>query len=124
MVDDEPDVLELIGDILSAAGHRVQGVPGGREALAAVAGEPPDLVITDLLMPGMNGLTVIREVLQRLPGTAIIAISGGDRRGGLKFLSVARTFGKVLTLDKPFHQRELLGLVRAALAPTGPGADQ
>jgi DNA-binding NtrC family response regulator len=114
VVDDDASVREILEEILSAAGHRVRSATDGADALTVLDRERPDLVITDLLMPHLNGLGLIAEIQKRFPGLSIIAISGGDRTGGFKFLSVARTYG-VLTLDKPFRRTQLLAVVGQAL---------
>ena len=115
VVDDDPAVREMLTDILSAEGHRIAEAGDGQEALVAIRRAPPDLVVTDLLMPTMGGLKLIGEIQKNHPAVRIIAISGGARGMGMNFLSVARTYG-VRTLNKPFHRRELLEAVGQTLS--------
>ncbi len=69
VVDDEPDLLELIHYNLTKAGYDVACVLSGEEALAHVRSSPPDLIVLDVLLPGLDGLEVCK-VLRRNPTTA------------------------------------------------------
>ena len=62
LVDDDPDLLKLIGLRLSAAGHKVQAVESGERALAAISAARPRLVITDLRMGGMDGMALFEAI--------------------------------------------------------------
>ena len=73
VVEDEADIRELVSYNLTKAGYQVTGVVTGEEALAAVETDPPDLVVLDLMLPGMDGLTVCRR-LKKDPKTASIPI--------------------------------------------------
>lgn len=80
IVDDEPDILDMIGDLMGSgdAVVEVAKAQSGVEALLAIGGRKPDLLILDLLMPGMNGYVVCRK-LKSNPDTRsirIVAISG------------------------------------------------
>ncbi len=87
VVDDEPDQRFLLRRIFERAGHQVADACNGAEALKAVQESPPDLVVTDVMMPVMDGVELIRR-LRGAPATAgipILAASGdchlADRRG-------------------------------------------
>ena len=83
VVDDEPDVRFILRRILEGAGHRVTEVQHGAAALEAVAAAPPDLVVTDMMMPVMGGAELIRR-LRAEPLTAtipILAVSGDPHLG-------------------------------------------
>jgi two-component system sensor histidine kinase/response regulator len=78
VVEDDADAREILGRILSAAGHTVESAPNGREALTALLTHTPDLVLLDLLMPEMNGvglLQVLRSYL-RLQVLPVVVITG------------------------------------------------
>jgi CheY-like chemotaxis protein len=78
IVDDDVDGLEALCAYLTKAGHTVECVPNGKEALSAVISRPPDLVILDLFMPEMDGanfLEVIRSYL-RLQSLPVVVITG------------------------------------------------
>ena len=115
VADDALFMRELLQDILSEAGHVVETANDGLEAAAIVARSAPDLLITDILMPGKGGLKLIGELRAQGCEVPIIAISGGGKDGKLKFLKTAETFPNVRGLDKPFGQQELLDAVAAAL---------
>lgn len=76
VIDDEPEVLEMLGALLVRAGHHVTQAPGPREGLAKLATATFDVVLTDLGMPGMTGWEVAREVKARCPGVAVGLITG------------------------------------------------
>ena len=65
VVDDEPLVRDLLVQFLSLRGYRALGVKDGAEALSMVEHTPPDLILLDLLMPGMDGVEVLRQLRQR-----------------------------------------------------------
>jgi len=107
-VDDDNVISTLSKRVLAKAGHTVFLATTGREALAILKSVAPDLVITDLVMPDMDGLELIRTLLLSSPALKIIAISG-EFQG--EFLRVAEAFGAKASLQKPFDPLELLRLV-------------
>jgi len=120
VIDDEESVRTMIREMLSRDGHTVTEADDGDAGLEAFRRQPADLVITDILMPNKGGLVAIKELRASRPTAKIIAISGGGRTGRMNFLSTARTFPGVLTLQKPFRKSELLKLVDQALAAPEP----
>src|SRR5262249_54359530 len=76
VVDDEPAVGEVLGDMLVSGGHQVTVVGSGQDALARLAVGAFDLVLTDLAMPGMNGWEVARAVKRASPHARVILVSG------------------------------------------------
>lgn len=115
VVDDDATIRQMVVEVLNATGHQVAVAADGASGLDAFRRAPPDVVITDLVMPGMGGLKLIAELQRIAPSARIVAISGGDATLGLNFLSAARTYG-VETLNKPFRPQELLGAVQKSLA--------
>jgi two-component system cell cycle sensor histidine kinase/response regulator CckA len=112
VVEDDTTVRELTGRILENGGYTILTAGSAEKALEILAnGGPVDLMITDMVMPGMNGMELSQEALQTRPDLPILFISGytddpGIRLGvpdGLPFLS------------KPFHPNELLSKVRDLL---------
>jgi len=117
LVDDSQDFRENFGFLLEDQGYAVTLAATGRAALAAFSTSGFDLVITDIIMPDMEGLETIRELRKLKSDIAIIAISGGGRISPEQYLITARLMGVQKTLPKPFSfttlnqaVRELLGL--------------
>lgn len=111
IIDDEKMMREVLRDTLEGAGYRVLEADDGVQGVELFCRHCPDLVITDILMPNKGGLHVIAEVRKLHPGAKIVAMSGGGRDGKLNFLSTARTFPGVMTLNKPCPRKELLAAV-------------
>jgi DNA-binding response OmpR family regulator len=111
VVDDDASLRDLVCDYLAANGYAVAGVGDGIAFRASLAGDPPDLVVLDLMLPGDDGLTLLRELRSRGGPRVIIASARGDE--------VDRVVGLELGADdylaKPFGPRELLARVRAVL---------
>jgi PAS domain S-box-containing protein len=76
VVDDEPAILELVKDILNPAGYLVNTAANGREALAAIQAHPYDLVLTDMIMPGMGGMELVQYLRLHHPETLVIVFTG------------------------------------------------
>lgn len=115
IVDDESPVRELLRDILEEANHTVFEAENGETGLKRALMIRPDLIITDILMPKVGGLTLIGEVREAYPRSKIIAISGGGKNGQLNFLKTALTFPGVRILNKPFTPEELLSIASELL---------
>jgi len=115
VIDDDPAMRRAASRVLKAAGHSVTAYEDGRRAVRHIEQEPPDLLITDIFMPEMEGLETIRELRKSRPELPIIAISGSAPEGA-DYLSFAEKFGAVASLRKPFRPAELLALVSRVLA--------
>ena len=114
VVDDEPDILELVQYNLSKDNYDVMGVASGEEALAQVHATPPDLIVLDLMLPGVDGLEVCR-VLKRDTRTAAIPIVMLTARGEEADMVAGLELGADDYLTKPFSPRVLLARIRAVL---------
>jgi CheY-like chemotaxis protein len=117
LVDDDEYVRRPVRANLENAGHSVDEVANGREAVAAYLHEPYDVVVTDLIMPEQEGLETIMQLRQHDPAVRVIAISGGGRVNATNYLNVARSLGAQKTLTKPFTTDELLEAIQVVLAP-------
>ena len=113
LVDDEEVIRTLSKRVLTKAGHTVFLASTGREALAMFESAAPHIVITDLVMPDMEGLELIRALRKSFPSLKIIAISGKFQG---QFLKVAEAFGVKATLQKPFDPAQLLEVVNRVAA--------
>jgi CheY-like chemotaxis protein len=111
VVDDEADVREVLADLLLSHGHSVTLAGGGQEALACLARDPFDLVITDLGMPDVNGWDVARAVKSGRRGLPVLLLTGWAD-------AVEAGVGRVdAVIKKPFDMTKLAAAVSAALGP-------
>jgi DNA-binding response OmpR family regulator len=111
VVDDDPTVAEVVARYLVRDGHSVECVADGRQALQAALDDPPDLVVLDLMLPGMDGLEVCRRLRERSPVPIVMLTALGaetDRLVGLET-------GADDYVTKPFSPRELALRVRSVL---------
>ncbi len=102
VIEDEPLLRQMIGIALSKANYVVVECEDGRKGIEAHEKQPVDLVITDLIMPEMEGIETIRCLRKLSPTLPIIAISGGGRVTPESYLSIARRMGATKVLAKPF----------------------
>lgn len=114
VVDDEPTIVELIRDTLSSEGYETAGALTGEEALQIMERNPPDLVILDLMLPGMDGYEVCRQMqrdtrLSQVPVIMLTALSG------TKDMVAGYEKGADDYIAKPFDADELVVRVRAQL---------
>jgi len=114
VVDDEREIRELLDYNLRKEGYRVTCVSTGEEALAAVRGRRPDLVILDLMLPGVDGLEVCR-ILQADASTRAVPIVMLTAKGGEADIVTGLELGSADYVTKPFSPRVLLARVRAVL---------
>jgi CheY-like chemotaxis protein len=115
VVDDDPDILDAVCDILQGEGYRVDRARHGLEALDRVAAERPDLVLLDLMMPVMDGegfARTLRERGERAIPTVVISADGNPLR--------AKAVGAQGFLAKPFDIDALLSEVAALAGRPGP----
>ncbi len=112
LVDDDESLRRVTEKQLTAAGHEVVAVEGGREALEVFDPRVVDLVLTDLQMPGMDGLTLLAELKRRDPDAAVVVITAyGTVEGAVRAMKT----GAVDFLEKPFRKETLLLTVEKAL---------
>lgn len=111
VVDDEPTVRELVCAVLDGAGHETVGASSGGEALEAIAGGGFNLVVTDVVMPGLDGFELLGRVQESNPGLPVLLVTGAvDRRHALTGAQ-----GASGVLYKPFTHTELREAVARAL---------
>src|SRR5439155_12860008 len=108
VVDDEPDVRAIVRDLLELEGHEVTIAANAEEALA-YAGEPPDLLLTDVVMPGMRGTELARRFGERHPGVGVVLMSSHVDDEDVSEHLAFGTF-----LGKPFSGDQLLAALAAA----------
>ena len=108
VVDDEQFVRDLLVKILQRKGHEVRGMADGQSALDALALEPWDLVLSDVVMPGIDGFDLLRRVKSGWPGVKVIVLTGFARRQSIHDFLL---YGADEYLAKPFQVHELLAAV-------------
>ncbi len=120
LVDDDDLSRGAVHKMLERTGYVVHSTGIGQEALDHYRRQRSDLVITDLIMPDLDGLEIIQQLRRIDPAVRVLAISGGGRVDAEEYLSVARKFGAVEVLPKPFTGQELKQAVEKALGPAVP----
>ena len=113
VVDDEPTIAEVVSRYLERAGYRTQVAADGVEALAAVASDRPDLVVLDLMLPGIDGLEVMRRMREQ--GSDRIATILLTAKGEESDRVVGLRLGADDYVVKPFSPAELVARVDAVL---------
>ncbi len=113
LIEDQSFTAAIIETVLKNAGHIVTVAKDGEAGLAAFAAARPDIVITDIVLPKMDGLDVIRAIQTQAPGFPVIALTGGGNTGTYSYLDKAREIGALEAFRKPVTAEQLLdGLKR------------
>jgi CheY-like chemotaxis protein len=117
LVEDSPEVSMTVREILVGAGHTVASVGNGKEALVKLKERAYDLIVSDIWMPEMDGIALLKEVRGAGNRVPVIVISGGAPNAPLTYTApLAATFGANEVIYKPFEKDELLNAVSAVLA--------
>ena len=126
LIDDDALVRSAIRRVLEPAGHSVIDASRGRAAMVRLDERGIDFIVTDLLMPEVEGREVLTAARQRSPALPVVVMSGGfpPERGGVggggaDYLRMARQLGATRTLAKPFERTDLLQAVAACLSKCG-----
>ncbi len=114
VVEDDDDIRELVSYNLLKEGYQVAGVASGEDALAAVAAKPPDLVLLDLMLPGVDGLSVCRR-LKGDPATEPLPVVMLTAKGEEADIVAGLNLGADDYVTKPFSPKVLLARVQAVL---------
>ena len=112
VVDDEPDIRELIKDILDDEGYQVTTAENGETARLALSQHQPDLILLDIWMPDIDGITLLNEFKQQYPNLTIVMMSG---HGTIETAVEATRLGACDFIEKPLSTAKLLRGVEAAL---------
>ena len=116
IADDNRQISGWLRAVLEAEGYRVSEAGDGREAMAFIEREGPDLMILDMYLPVQDGLETILLLQQMQSPVKILAISG-QPLPGYDILKIAKAFGAHGVLEKPFSQESLLQQILALLSP-------
>jgi len=122
IIDDEEDIRIVLKEIFVRAGFDVAVASGGSEGLDLIRETGADLVITDIIMPGIDGVQTAYDIRMEFPQTKIIVMSGGGNTAPLdyepgaisttSYLASAEAVGADLTFTKPFDRKELIEAAR------------
>ncbi len=115
LIDDDDDLRTMLRRVLTLSGHTVVEARNGEEGLALFPQAAADLVITDIVMPGKEGLEVLMALRKKHPPVKIIAISGGGRGDATDYLHLAKQMGAARVLSKPFSNDALMSAIAAVL---------
>lgn len=116
LIDDDEPLRRALALTLERSGYEVKPAGNGRIALDLIATWTPDLVITDIIMPEMEGIQTILALRKTNPALPIIAMSGGGRLKAESHLGLAKRLGAKVVLSKPFLPSEFLEAVAQTLA--------
>ena len=112
LIEDEDSVRAMLRKVLETDGHDVLEAANGEQALQLEENGPVDLVVTDIIMPQMDGFGAIHLLRKRDPDIAILAVTGGTA----DYLKAAKDKGACQVLQKPFDNQTLLDTVSSLLA--------
>ncbi len=108
VVDDEEYVLDLLNRVLERQGYAVRAVDNGIDALEMLGEEPADIVITDVVMPDMDGFELLRKVKEVYPDTRVIVLTAYARKLNISDFLL---YGADEYIAKPFQVQELLTIL-------------
>ncbi len=111
MVDDEPDVVKAIVSRLKGEGYEVITASGGKEALDKVRSQRPDLMLLDIIMPGMDGIEVLQQLKEIDPDLPVVIITAHPSLEPKDILK----YGASGYIKKPFESEELKGAIKEGL---------
>jgi len=111
VIDDDPMIRDTLSKVLSKSGHDVLTAVDGDQGMMVFRTENPNVVITDILMPGQEGIETILQIKRERPEIKVIAMSGGGWITNLSLLHTAQLLGADTIIKKPFDAEELLTCV-------------
>jgi CheY-like chemotaxis protein len=121
VIDDDASIRLSLSYLLRAKGYDTSLAENGAEGFVRFIADRPDIVISDMIMPGQEGTRTIRKIRACDEAVPIIAISGSSRGGPAGFLKQARAAGASHCLEKPFETGELLALLDGLAAAAANG---
>ncbi len=111
IIDDDPEMLEMLSQMLERGGHDPVTAPDGEAGTRLFRQEKIDLIITDMVMPEKDGMETIMELKSDFPHVKIIALSGGAKIGPYSYLMMAKRLGADRIFSKPVKRKELLAAI-------------
>ena len=119
VIDDDAALLRSFENVLEAYGIPIATARNGPDGLAVFRWALPAVVLTDIIMPDLDGVSAIMEMRRERPGVKIIAMSGSGRIGKSDFLTIAKKLGADAVVYKPLNVVELVMLIRTFLRAGG-----
>jgi len=117
LVEDSPEVSMTVREILETAGHTIEDAPSGKEAIKLLQGGKFDAIVSDIWMPGMDGIALLKEIRGSGNDIPVVVISGGAPNAPLTYTApLAATFGANVVVYKPFETTELLKAIDTVLS--------
>jgi DNA-binding NtrC family response regulator len=116
VIDDQEPIRRVVRRALEQDGHEVFDASDGEIGMEILESQSFEVVITDIFMPGQDGIVTLRQIRKRFPDVKVIVISGGDSTGIMDLRQDAELLGAVKSLQKPFNAREIMDVVRSVLA--------
>ena len=120
VIDDDEAIKKVFEQFLIHLNHRVETASDGKEGLAKMKADAPDLIITDIMMPEMDGLELVQAIRNYDPTLPVIAISGGMQTSAMNFLPLAKRFGACEVFEKPVTLTKLEAAVDKLLSISDP----
>lgn len=116
IIDDSSEFRAVFKEVLQKSGYNVIEASNGQEGIELYRRTPTDIVITDLIMPGKEGLQTIMDLNREFPGVKIIAMSGGGFESPCTYLEGAKFIGGVkYTFSKPFAMGAMIDAINELL---------
>lgn len=117
LVEDSPEVSLAVREILASVGHTIEDAASGKEALKALKASTFDVIVSDIWMPEMDGIALLKEIRGAGNDIPVVVISGGAPNAPLTYTApLAATFGANMVVYKPFEKAELLKAIETVLA--------
>ena len=115
VIDDQEPIRRIVRRALEQAGHEVLDASDGEMGLELLGRHAVDAVLSDIFMPGVDGIQTLRQIRKQFPQVKVIVMSGGDSTGLLDLRRDAELLGAVKTLPKPFTTHEIVSIVNSVL---------
>ncbi|MCA0200668.1 MAG: response regulator [Proteobacteria bacterium] len=112
LIEDQAFTAKILETVMTSAGHTVTVVMDGEKGLEAFEADRPDVVITDIILPKMNGLAVISAIQAKAPRVPVIAMTGGSSTSQYSYLDKARELGALDVFRKPVAAEQLLSAIK------------
>jgi CheY-like chemotaxis protein len=115
VIDDQEPIRRIVRTALERAGHEVLDAGDGERGLQLLESHTADVVLSDIFMPGMDGIQMLRQIRKQFPAVKVIVMSGGDSTGMLDLRRDAELLGAVRSLSKPFTPHEIVAVIDSVL---------